>query len=191
MAGQWYALNEEKVVEKLGTDIKKGLNDKEIKKRLEHFGPNELVYAPKKPAWHLFVHQFTDFMVLVLLAATFISGILGEYADAITIMIIVVANAILGFVQEYRAERSIEALKQIIAPEARVIRNGQERKVPAAELVPGDLVILEEGDRVPADLRLLQTANLEIEESSLTGNLSIFYCGLGGGAYAASWLQSA
>jgi Ca2+-transporting ATPase len=169
LAGQWYALNEEKVVEKLGTDIKKGLNDKEIKKRLEHFGPNELVYAPKKPAWHLFVHQFTDFMVLVLLAATFISGILGEYADAITIMIIVVANAILGFVQEYRAERSIEALKQIIAPEARVIRNGQERKVPAAELVPGDLVILEEGDRVPADLRLLQTANLEIEESSLTG----------------------
>jgi len=169
MAGHWYALNEEEVIERLVTDSKKGLNDREVKERLEHFGPNELVYAPKKPAWHLFIHQFADFMVLILLVATFISGILGEYADAITIMIIVVANAILGFVQEYRAERSIEALKQMIAPEARVIRNGQERKVPAAELVPGDLVILEEGDRVPADLRLLQTANLEIEESSLTG----------------------
>jgi Ca2+-transporting ATPase len=169
MAGRWYALTVDEVVARLQTDSKKGLNEKEVKERLERFGTNELARAAKAPLWSLFLNQFSDFMVLVLLAATFISGLLGEYADAVTIMIIVVVNAILGFVQEYRAERSIEALKKLTAPEARVIRSGQERKVPASELVPGDLVLLEEGDRVPADLRLLQTANLEIEESSLTG----------------------
>jgi Ca2+-transporting ATPase len=162
MAGQWYALTEEEIVEKLKTDSKKGLNEKEVKERLERLGPNELARASKAPVWKLFLNQFSDFMVLVLLAATFISGLLGEYADAVTIMIIVVVNAILGFVQEYRAERSIQALKQLTAPEARVIRNGQECRVPASELVPGDLVVLEEGDRIPADLRLLWTANLEI-----------------------------
>lgn len=169
MVGRWYALSGEEVVVKLGTDSKKGLNEKDAKERLERFGPNELARSAKVPLWSLFLNQFTDFMVLVLLAATFISGLLGEYADAVTIMIIVIVNAILGFVQEYRAERSIEALKQLTAPEARVIRSGQERKIPASELVPGDLVLLEEGDRIPADLRLLSTANLEIEESSLTG----------------------
>ena len=169
MAGRWYALTGEEVLTKLQTDSKKGLNEKEVKERLERFGPNELARAAKVSLWRLFVNQFSDFMVLVLLAATFISGLLGEYADALTIMIIVVVNAILGFVQEYRAERSIEALKQLTAPEARVVRSSQERKIPASELVPGDLVLLEEGDRIPADLRLLLTANLEIEESSLTG----------------------
>ncbi len=169
MAGRWYALTGEEVLAKLQTDSKKGLNEKEVKERLERFGPNELARAAKTSLWSLFANQFRDFMVLVLLAATFISGLLGEYADAVTIMIIVVVNAILGFVQECRAERSIEALKQLTAPEARVVRSGQERKIPASELVPGDLVLLEEGDRIPADLRLLLTANLEIEESSLTG----------------------
>lgn len=169
MAGRWYALNQQEVVEQFKTDGKRGLSDKEVKERASRFGPNELARAPKAPPWQLFVNQFRDFMVLVLLAATAISGFLGEYADAVTIMIIVVVNAILGFIQEYRAERSMEALKQLTAPEARVIRGGQERKIPAVELVPGDIVLLEEGDRVPADLRLLRTVNLEIEESALTG----------------------
>lgn len=169
MAGRWYALTQQEVVEQFKTDGKRGLSDKEVKERASRFGPNELAKAPKAPPWQLFVNQFKDFMVLVLLAATAISGLLGEYADAITIMIIVVVNAVLGFVQEYRAERSMEALKQLTAPEARVVRGGQERKIPAVELVPGDIVLLEEGDRVPADLRLLRAANLEIEESTLTG----------------------
>lgn len=169
MAGRWYALTQQEIVEHFKTDEKRGLSDKEVKERAAMFGPNELAKAPKAPPWQLFINQFKDFMVLILLAATAISGFLGEYADAVTIMVIVVINAVLGFIQEYRAERSMEALKQLTAPEARVIRGGQERKVPAVELVPGDIVLLEEGDRVPADLRLLRAVNLEIEESALTG----------------------
>jgi len=108
-------------------------------------------------------------MVIVLIAATVISGLLGEYTDAITILIIVALNAVLGFVQEFRAERSIEALRELTAPEARVIRGGVEKKVPAAQLVPGDIILLEAGDRVPADIRLLEVVNLAVEESALTG----------------------
>ncbi|MFA4885645.1 MAG: cation-translocating P-type ATPase, partial [Desulfotomaculaceae bacterium] len=169
MSGRWYSLTQQEVVERLRTDLKKGLSDREVKERAARFGPNELLKTPKTPLWVLFLNQFKDFMVLVLLAATAVSGFLGEYADAVTIMIIVVVNAVLGFVQEYRAERSLEALKKLTSPEARVIRNGQEHRVQTAELVPGDIVVLEEGDKVPADLRLLKTSSLEIEESALTG----------------------
>ncbi len=169
MSSRWYTLSVQEVLAKLKTDPQKGLSDKEAKERLLRFGPNELAKAPREPAWKLFMAQFKDFMVLVLLAATVISGFLGEYADAITIAIIVIVNAALGFVQEYRAERSLEALKKLASPEARTIRNGQERRMQAVSLVPGDIVLLEEGDRVPADLRLLKTSSLEIEESALTG----------------------
>lgn len=169
MAGRWYALTRHEVVERLQSDDKRGLTEKEVKERVRRFGLNELVRAPKEPPWKLFLNQFRDFMVLVLLAATAISGLLGEYADAITIAIIVMLNAILGFIQEYRAERSMEALQRLAAPEARVLRGALERKIPAAGLVPGDIVFLEEGDKVPADLRLLQISNLEVEESALTG----------------------
>lgn len=169
MAGRWHTLTPLEVLDYFKTDIKKGLSDKEARERLLRFGPNELTKVPKASPLQLFINQFKDFMVLVLLAATAISGFLGEYADAVTIMIIVVVNAILGFIQEYRAECSMETMKQLASPEARVVRSGQERKIPAIELVPGDIVLLEEGDRVPADLRLLQTVNLGIEESALTG----------------------
>jgi Ca2+-transporting ATPase len=169
MAGRWYALTLQETVERLKSDSKKGLPEKEVKERLERYGPNQLAGAPGVSLWQLFLNQFKDFMVLVLLAATAVSGLLGEYADAVAILIIVVVNAILGFIQEYRAERSMEALRQLAAPEARVIRSGQERRISAAGLVPGDLVLIEEGDRVPADLRLLSAINLEVEESSLTG----------------------
>lgn len=169
MGGNWHALTQQEVVGYLKSDAVKGLSEKEARERAARYGPNELARVSKAPAWQLFFKQFRDFMVLVLLAATAVSCFLGEYADAVTIMIIVLLNAILGFIQEYRAERSIEALKRLAAPEARVVRSGRERKIPAAELVPGDIVILEEGDRVPADLRLLKAVNLEIEESALTG----------------------
>ncbi len=169
MAGRWYSLTQQEVVERLRTDFKKGLSDREVKERAARFGPNELLRAVKTSPWAIFLNQFKDFMVLVLLAATAVSGFLREYADAVTIMIIVAVNAVLGFVQEYRAERSLEALKKLTSPEARVIRNGQEHRVQTAELVPGDIVVLEEGDKVPADLRLLKTSSLEIEESALTG----------------------
>ncbi|OAT81431.1 calcium-translocating P-type ATPase, SERCA-type [Desulfotomaculum copahuensis] len=169
MAEQWYSLSGEEVAAVLNADAARGLTDREAKERAARFGPNQLARAPRVPLWRLFLDQFSDFMVLVLLAATVISGFLGEYADAVTIMIIVLVNAVLGCVQEFRAERSMEALKELTAPEARVIRNRMEGRIPAAELVPGDIVLLETGDRVPADLRLVQTVNLEVEESALTG----------------------
>jgi len=169
MAEQWYSLSGEEVAAVLQSDPGRGLTDREVGERAARFGPNQLARAPRVSLWRLFVGQFTDFMVLVLLAATAISGLLGEYADAATIMVIVLLNAVLGSMQEYRAERSMEALKELTAPEARVVRNGMEIRIPAADLVPGDIVLLETGDRVPADLRLLQTVNLEVEEAALTG----------------------
>lgn len=169
MTTRWFAMKRQQVLEKLATCSEKGLDEQEARARLEQFGPNKLIDARKTPPWQMFLNQFKDFMVLVLIAATIVSGFLGEWADAITIMIIVVINAILGFVQEFRAEKSMEALKAMTAPEARVIREGLERKIPAAELVPGDIVLIDTGDKIPADLRLLSVANLEVEESALTG----------------------
>src|SRR5690606_15623413 len=113
--------------------------------------------------------QFTDVMVLILIGATLISGLLGEYADAVTILVIILLNAVLGFVQEYRAEKSMEALKQLAAPEATVLRGGSEVRVPAREVVPGDILLLQAGDKVAADARLVESHNLEIEEALLTG----------------------
>ncbi|MTI84611.1 MAG: calcium-translocating P-type ATPase, SERCA-type [Firmicutes bacterium] len=169
MSGQWHQLTKEEVLKRLQSDPLRGLDDKEAGERAKRFGLNELARTPGIPAWQMFLNQFKDFMVIVLLAATAISGVLGEWADAITIMVIVVVNAILGLVQEYRAERSMEALRQLTAPEANVIRDGGERKIPSAELVPGDIVLVEAGDRVPADLRIIEEFNLEVEESALTG----------------------
>lgn len=169
MPEQWYSLSGKEVAVVLQSDPARGLDEREVKERTARFGSNELARAPRVPLWQMFLEQFKDFMVMILLAATVISGVLGEYADAVTIMIIVIINAALGCLQEYRAERSMEALKELAAPEARVIRDGLERKIPASQLVPGDLVLLETGDRVPADLRLLQAVNLEVEESALTG----------------------
>ncbi|MBO8136566.1 MAG: calcium-transporting P-type ATPase, PMR1-type [Desulfotomaculum sp.] len=169
MGGQWHVMDDQEVVNKLKSNADKGLDEREAKERLRHLGSNQLERTRKTSPWLLFLNQFQDFMVLVLIAATIVSGFLHEWADAITIMIIVIVNAVLGFVQEYRAERSMEALKQLTAPEAKVVRNGVQGKVPAAELVPGDIVLIETGDKVPADIRLLEAVNVEVEESSLTG----------------------
>lgn len=169
MSGHWYQLTVEEAVKRLQTDPVKGLDDKEAGDRAQRFGPNELARAPSVPVWQMFLDQFKDFMVIVLLVATAISGFLGEWADAVTIMIIVIINAFLGLIQEYRAERSMEALRQLTAPEARVLRGGSEQKIPSSQLVPGDIVFIEAGDRVPADLRIMEQSNLQVEESALTG----------------------
>jgi len=169
MPGYWHALTQQEIVEYFKTDINKGLSNEEVRKRASIFGPNELAGIPRVLPWQLFMNQFKNFMVLVLLAANVVSVFEGEYTEAVTIMVIILVNAVLGFIQEYRAECSMGALKQLAVPEAIVIRDGQERKISAVELVPGDIVLLEEGKRVPADLRLLQAVDLEIEESVLTG----------------------
>ncbi|NLC77541.1 MAG: calcium-transporting P-type ATPase, PMR1-type [Clostridia bacterium] len=165
----WHRLESQEVVEILKSDLRKGLSSEEAGKRLKIYGPNQLQEPQAVSPLKILLSQFSDFMVLVLIGATLISGLLGEYADAITILAIVVVNALLGFVQEYRAEKSMEALKKLTAPEATVLRGGSEIKIPAREVVPGDILLLNAGDKVAADLRLLEAINLEIEEALLTG----------------------
>ncbi|SFR05599.1 calcium-translocating P-type ATPase, SERCA-type [Desulfoscipio geothermicus] len=165
----WQTMSAEETAVRLQVDTSRGLGADEARARLERVGLNTLEKGPDIALWQMFLNQFKDFMVLVLLAATAISGFLGEWSDAVTISIIVLLNAILGVVQEQRAERSMEALRELTSPEARVVRDGVEIKIPAAELVPGDIVLLEAGDRVPADIRLARTVDLEAVEAVLTG----------------------
>ncbi len=148
---------------------KRGLSSEEAAKRLAEYGPNELEGKSGKSIGRLILNQFLDVMILILLAAAVVSVLVGEASDAIVILIIVVLNAIIGFVQEYRAEKAIEALRSMSAPEAVVRREGSEKKLEAVGLVPGDIVLLEAGNLVPADLRLLEAASLKVEEAALTG----------------------
>ncbi|MFM9330195.1 calcium-translocating P-type ATPase, SERCA-type [Paenibacillus mesotrionivorans] len=165
----WHQLSAEEVLQSLDTHPEKGLSAADAAKRLEQKGPNELTEGKTVSPITLFLNQFKDFMVLVLMGATLISGMLGEYLDAITIIAIIIMNGILGFIQEFRAERSLRALKELSAPHAKVLRGGEIEQVPAKELVPGDIILLEAGDRVPADIRWLTANNIYVEESALTG----------------------
>ncbi len=146
-----------------------GLSAAEAQARLGKYGPNELRERRKKTALMMFLDQFRDFMILVLIAAAVISGIIGEPADTAAIVVIVLLNAALGFSQEYRAEKAMEALKKMAASLAVVVRDGERQAVAASELVPGDVTVLEAGNIVPADLRVIEAAHLRIEEAALTG----------------------
>lgn len=165
----WHIMTGTEVGRGYQVDPEKGLADKEVNRRLAQYGKNTLAVKKGVNPVFLFLGQFKDFMVIVLMVATLISGLLGEIADAITILAIVFINAVLGFIQEYRAERSMEALRSLAAPEAMVLRNNTTMRVPASELVPGDIVMLDAGDRIPADIRWLKTTNIRVEESALTG----------------------
>jgi len=165
---EWHSLDVEEVLRKLRTS-EEGLSEEEAQKRLEEFGPNELRKEKGKSPWSIFLDQFKDFLILLLLAATFVSLLIGEVFDAAAIMAIVVMSAFLGFLQEYRAERALEALKKMAAPEAVVLRGGRERRIPAREVVPGDIILLHAGDKVPADARLIEQFNLRVDEAPLTG----------------------
>jgi Ca2+-transporting ATPase len=147
----------------------KGLTTIQATERLAQHGPNELEAKKKVPLWRVFLRQFSDFMILVLMAAAVISGIVGDLADTIVILTIVLANAVIGFIQEYRAEKAMDALKKMAAQSATVLRDGHSAQVPAAALLPGDVVTLEAGNVVPADIRLFEVHNLQVEEASLTG----------------------
>lgn len=166
---RWHQLSTQDVIRLQKTDALSGLSDREAKRRLDAAGPNVLSEGVRISPIVLLLNQFKDFMVLVLVGATLISGLLGEYLDAITILAIIVMNGILGFIQEYRAEKSLRALKELSAPTAKVIRNGEVREVGAHTLVPGDIILLESGDRIPADVRFLEVNSLYVEESALTG----------------------
>jgi Ca2+-transporting ATPase len=165
----WHALAPEAVAETLITDLEKGLGFREAARRLSVFGKNQLQGQKPPSPWVLFINQFRNFMVYVLLGAMGISFALGEFADGATVLAIILINAVLGFVQEFRAEKALTALKKLTSPEATVIRDGCEKRIPAVELVPGDLVRLETGDRIPADIRLIKAVSLEVEEAILTG----------------------
>ncbi len=146
-----------------------GLDNQEADKRLEEYGPNLLTEKKKRSPFALFLDQFKDFMILVLIAAAVVSGLIGEVSDAIAIVVIVSLNAAIGFVQEYRAEKAMAALKKMAAPEATVLRNGMPEKIDAGRLVPGDVVIVEQGEVVPADMRVVESARLKTDEAALTG----------------------
>jgi Ca2+-transporting ATPase len=146
-----------------------GLEDNERARRQSEYGPNELQAAARVSPWAMLIEQFRNVLVLILLGATLLSVFLGHGVEAIVIAIIVLFAVLLGFVQEYRAERAIEALRELAAPTATVLRDGDEIEIPARDLVPGDVIVLHSGDRVPADARLIEAINLQIEEAALTG----------------------
>ena len=171
----WETLRKEEVVRELKTNIRGGLNEEEVVFRRSKYGKNKLEDKPKESLLVKFLKQFNDFMIIILIIASIISAAVSyfqgenDYIDSIIIIAIVILNAIMGVVQEAKAEKSIEALKEMTPPRAKVIREGITKEINAEELVPGDIIILEAGNYVPADCRLLESHNLKIEESSLTG----------------------
>ncbi len=169
----WHNLSVSEVIESLNSGTQ-GLTGEEAERRLAQFGPNELTEKGKKPQWMLFLEQFKNFLIIILLIAAIVSGVLaitgeGDIWDPILIVVIVLFAAGLGFFQESRSEKAMEALKQMTAPTATVIRDGEEEDIPARDLVPGDIILLQTGDRIPADSRLTEAVNLKIDEAPLTG----------------------
>jgi P-type Ca2+ transporter type 2C len=176
----WHTLSIEAAAAALETNLDHGLSEAQVRERREQFGPNQLREGPPRTFWQMLLDQFNQFLVLILIAAAVVSALIGwsefnrtgemtEFIDAAAIMTIVILNAILGVVQEGRAEEALAALKKMAAPNAQVLRNGHRVTVPSVELVPGDVVILETGNYIPADVRLVESINLRVEEASLTG----------------------
>lgn len=165
----WYKQDVDQVVKALDTNTSTGLSNQEVEKRLDQYGRNELKEGKKKSFGKKLLDQFLDPMILILLAASILSALMGEWVDSAIIIAIVIVNAILSLYQEGQAEKAIEALQKMSSPKAKLLREGRIEEVDSGELVPGDLVLLETGDIVPADLRLVETTNLKIDESSLTG----------------------
>src|SRR5918998_1253352 len=164
----WHTMTVEKSFERLKS-APRGLTAAEAARRLDEFGPNELLASGRVSPWTILLEQFKNVLIIILLCATALSAFLGHGLEAVAITVIVLFAVVLGFVQEYRAERAIEALREMAAPAATVLREGRERRVPARELVPGDLILLATGDKVPADVRLVEAVNLQTVEAALTG----------------------
>jgi Ca2+-transporting ATPase len=168
MSTEWHSLEKERLLDSLKSS-EAGLSDEEAKRRLEEYGPNELTAKEGVSSLQIFFGQFKDIFVMMLLFAIVVSVAINELVDAATIAVIVILNAIVGFVQEYRSEKAMEAMKNLTAPKARVLRNGKEVIIPSRDVVPGDIVLLEAGDRIPADARLLNVVDLKTDEAILTG----------------------
>lgn len=168
MSHEWHAMESKEAMSTLKTD-QKGLSMEEAKRRLKEFGPNELRKMKGVQWWEILLSQFKDILIIILLVAAGLAVLMGEIVDALVIISIVIAVAIMGFSQEYRGEKSLEALKRLAAPQAQVIRDGQDIEISSKELVPGDIVVLKVGDISPADIRLVEAWNLQTNEAPLTG----------------------
>ncbi|GIM30536.1 ATPase [Clostridium polyendosporum] len=165
----WYNTSSEEVLKKLDVNKVNGLSSEEASNRLNKHGRNQLKTKKKKTLVQMFLAQLADFMIYILLGAAVISGFMGEYSDVIIILMVIFINAIIGVVQESKAEKALEALKQLSTPKAIVKRDGELKEIPSEEVVPGDIVVIDAGRYIPADLRLIESANLKIEESAFTG----------------------
>jgi Ca2+-transporting ATPase len=170
MMDNWWHLDVQEAAKRQGTDISLGLSVQEVEARLAKYGPNQLREDKGRGPFAIFLEQFQDFIIWVLIGAALVSGFLKEWVDAFAIIAIVILNSIMGFIQEYRAEKSLAALKKLSSPTSKVTRDGQRSIIPSAELVPGDIIELESGDNIPADSRLIWlTSNFSVQEASLTG----------------------
>src|SRR3972149_11652104 len=165
----WHTLEPAQAAAQLNTHLIHGLSQAEASRRLAEYGPNELQAVQRVSPWALLLEQFKNILIVILLVAVGLSALLGGGIEAVVIGVIVLFAVLLGFVQEYRAERAIEALRQMAAPSATVLRDDEEQDIAARDLVPGDVILLQAGDKVPADARLIEAINLQIEESALTG----------------------
>jgi Ca2+-transporting ATPase len=168
MSSEWHSMEKKQLLESLNA-TEKGLSTEEAERRLQEFGPNELMTKKAVSPFQIFLGQFKDIFVIMLLIAIVISIAINELVDAATIGTIVFLNSIVGFIQEYRSEKAMEAMKKLTAPKARVLRDGKEQLILSKEVVPGDIVLLEAGDRIPADARLLEVVDLKTDEAILTG----------------------
>lgn len=171
----WHTISLGEAVKKLKTDLNTGLSEEQVKKIRERTGENKLTESKRESIFIKFIKQFNDFMIIILIAAAVLSAIMayvegtGDYLDSVIIIFIVVLNAIMGVVQEAKAEKSLDALKKMSAPTAKVKRDGIIKEIPSTEVVPGDYIIIETGSYIPADSRLVKSYNLKVEESALTG----------------------
>src|SRR6056297_2108471 len=165
----YHAISGTETAEKLSTDREEGLSQRDVEERKEKFGENKLPEKGRKTAFKIFIKQFKDFLILILAIAAGISWYIGGMADVYIIAGVILFNAIMGFVQEYRAEKAIESIKELVKHMTTVIREGSESRVKASEVVPGDLIIISEGEAVPADAKILHAKDLRIVEASLTG----------------------
>ncbi len=166
---EWYRYTNDETASILDANLDNGLSAEETVRRQDKFGPNELVERRKKSPWRILIDQFREIMVIILIIAAIVSGILGEYVEVVVILAIVALNAILGFVQEYRAEQAMAALKKMSVPTVRVRRDGRVQEISSIDLVPGDIVLLEAGNLVPADCRVIEAVGLKTQEAALTG----------------------
>ena len=170
----WHTLSAVETAQRLSVDPQTGLSASEVQRRVNAYGPNEIMEHPPRSLWWMFLDQFTDFMILILIAAAAVSGLIGELLDAFAIVVIVLLNGVIGFVQEFRAARAMAALKMLVPRSARVCRGGQTVTVSASQLVYGDIVTVEAGDLVPADLRLIESSQLRVDEAGFNRGVGAY-----------------